>query len=545
MVSALLLLISASLKTASKVVQTNSVQTHQKDKDNLDEINHVDRERITFWENEDEKVNIPNDDYDDNYYISSGFDDIFQLHVSQAPSTSNAPSDPSVPSRQPSAFPSNMLTPAPSSNPSASPSTFSSQVPSSQPSIAFKPSKIPTMLLSDTPPTQPTKSIMPISNPRSSTFPIPSSKGPSSSPSFTPSALSRKNSMSSTPLFPAHHLTDVPSQTPTNLPTISLKPTFQNSGYSYAGATTNGDGGSAAKSGIRTNTVIVITCMSLMLLGVGLSYILRHARRRNAEKKLKSVTLSYHHQRRVSEYIEKADDDAYIVELEPKPINMSQDREAYERMILRSRHNLTVIMQANKQLQEESKTGTISDDRHSKSVQFKLNKSFSSYAGNSQCVKFAQDTHSCKESFSTNDRETKCVKFGLNGCPFEESPSKNEARLSSKVRSMVCNNNNDTTGVHMLGMESVQEDSLIHESHRIQDDDTFTTLSAESSLKSPVDGVIDLIPLGFQEVPDDANVSSQGDCENPPVTKSVDGVNKNQMLENDHSFFTNLFTRRF
>lgn len=98
-------------------------------------------------------------------------------------------------------------------------------------------------------------------------------------------------------------------------------------------------------------------------MGIGVSYIVRQSKRRKTERQLQLITQS-------SSFDSEGENSA---DIDPKPINMAQDKDAYERMILRSRRNEEVILHANKKLHEERSNYVIPDDGLSKAVSFKLN----------------------------------------------------------------------------------------------------------------------------------------------------------------------------
>ena len=106
----------------------------------------------------------------------------------------------------------------------------------------------------------------------------------------------------------------------------------------------------AVRSSISTNSgvgqisihvIVVVVGICLTLLGVGLSLAIRHSNKKAAQKRFEAMTANGNLFPELEDEVEK------IVVMEPKPINISNDKEACERMMMRSLHNKSIAALAN------------------------------------------------------------------------------------------------------------------------------------------------------------------------------------------------------
>jgi hypothetical protein len=94
-------------------------------------------------------------------------------------------------------------------------------------------------------------------------------------------------------------------------------------------------------------TVIVVS-LCLVAIGVAVSYVWKRSQENNIKKRL--LRAAEHRQNKGQPQL----DDNCFRDLEPQPIQISDDNESLERMVLRSRHDRGVMNRANEMLLERS-----------------------------------------------------------------------------------------------------------------------------------------------------------------------------------------------
>lgn len=97
-------------------------------------------------------------------------------------------------------------------------------------------------------------------------------------------------------------------------------------------------------------TVIVVS-LCLVAIGVALSYVWKRSQENTIKKRLLRAAEHTRHHRGQPQL-----DDNCFRDLEPQPIQISDDNKSLERMVLRSRHDRGVMNRANEMLLERSKS---------------------------------------------------------------------------------------------------------------------------------------------------------------------------------------------
>ena len=119
------------------------------------------------------------------------------------------------------------------------------------------------------------------------------------------------------------------------------------------------------KSGrISIHVIVVVVGVCLTFIGVVLSLAIRHSNKKAAQKRFEVMTSNGALFPELEEDVEK------IVVMEPKPINISNDKEACERMVMRSIHNKSIAALANDKFYQSDE---ISPSPREKIVGFALN----------------------------------------------------------------------------------------------------------------------------------------------------------------------------
>ena len=99
------------------------------------------------------------------------------------------------------------------------------------------------------------------------------------------------------------------------------------------------EGGSDKR--FKIHVVVVVIGVCLTFVGVGLSLAIRHTNKKAAQKRFETMTSN-------GNLFPELDDEAEkIMVMEPQPINISNDKEAFERMMMRSLHNKSIAALAN------------------------------------------------------------------------------------------------------------------------------------------------------------------------------------------------------
>jgi hypothetical protein len=95
--------------------------------------------------------------------------------------------------------------------------------------------------------------------------------------------------------------------------------------------------------------IIIITCISLVVIGVAASYVWKRTQENNVRKRLLRAA-EHTHQYRGQPQL----DDECFKDIEPEPIQISDDNKALERMVMRARHDRGVMNRANEILQQNA-----------------------------------------------------------------------------------------------------------------------------------------------------------------------------------------------
>ena len=113
--------------------------------------------------------------------------------------------------------------------------------------------------------------------------------------------------------------------------------------------------------------VIILSCVSTVVFGVAASYTWKRTQENNIKKRLLRAA-EYTHQYRGQPQI---DDDCFR-DIEPEPIQISDDNKALERMVMRARHDRGVMNRANEFLvkQIDEVMNDITFRAHNKEVRF-------------------------------------------------------------------------------------------------------------------------------------------------------------------------------